>query len=145
MKVAICINCFCEFKPHRNSKKKYCSVKCQTLYQYKQYILRWKNGLEKGYGVHKTLDLSSHIRRYMLEKYNNSCQKCGWNQLHPIDNKPLVEINHIDGDAENCKEENLEVLCPNCHSMTETFRARNKKSKRNRKNGEVTDTVIVPV
>ena len=49
-----------------------------------------------------------------------------------IDGKPLVEVDHINGDASNCKEENLRVLCPNCHSMTPTFRARNKTSARNR-------------
>lgn len=69
----------------------------------------------------------------MLDKYSNTCVKCGWGNLHPVDNKPLVEVNHIDGDAANCEESNLEVICPNCHSMTLNFRARNKVSSRDRK------------
>ncbi len=70
----------------------------------------------------------------MLDKHNSSCVKCGWCKRHPIDNLPLVEINHIDGNAENCLEENLEVICPNCHSETINFRARNKTSTRQRYN-----------
>lgn len=47
---------------------KYCSAKCQTEYQHKEYI---KHGEET--------DISTHIRKYLKEKFNNSCQKCGWN------------------------------------------------------------------
>lgn len=61
-----------------------------------------------------------------------ACSKCGWDEKHPEDGLPLTEINHIDGDAENCSESNLEILCPNCHAMTSNFRRRNKKSKRDR-------------
>lgn len=115
-----------------SSKHKiYCNQKCQTTYQYNQYIVNWKNGKELGYKG-KVKALANPVRRYMLLRENNTCQECGWNKRHPIDNKPLVEIDHIDGDASNCKEENLRVLCPNCHSMTSTFRARNKTSARDR-------------
>jgi hypothetical protein len=40
------------------------------------------------------------------------------------------QIDHIDGDASNSFIENLRILCPNCHSMTSTFRNRNKNSVR---------------
>lgn len=110
---------------------KYCNIKCQKQYEYQEQIKEWKNGTRKGYtGITKAI--SNPVRKYMLIKANYSCQQCGWNKLHPIDNRPLVEIDHIDGNAENCSEENLRVLCPNCHSMTHTFRARNKISARQR-------------
>ena len=114
------------------SKSKYCSQKCHRENEYVININKWKLGDSSGYSG-KTKAISNWLRKYLLEKYNNSCVKCGWNELHPVDNKPLVEINHIDGNAENNLEENLEVLCPNCHSMTYNFRARNKNSARNRK------------
>lgn len=114
-----------------NSHSIYCGVQCQKEFEYGQYILDWKVGLKLGY-VGKTKSLSNAVRKYMLIKHNNTCEECGWNKKHPVDNRPLVEIDHIDGDASNCKEENLRVLCPNCHSMTPTFRARNKKSSRTR-------------
>lgn len=114
-----------------NYRSIYCSVQCQKDFEYGQYILDWKAGLKPGY-VGKTKSLASSLRKYMLLKHNNTCQECGWDKVHPIDKKPLVEIDHIDGNASNCDEDNLRVLCPNCHSMTPTFRARNKTSARNR-------------
>lgn len=109
----------------------YCSNKCQAELTSKIAFQRWQSGETPGwYG--NTRQLAPFIRKYLLSKYNNSCTRCGWNKLHPVDNLPLVEINHIDGDAENCSESNLEVLCPNCHSETHNFRARNKVSKRKR-------------
>jgi len=38
-------------------------------------------------------------------------------------NKPIkLELHHKDGNNTNNKLENLEILCPNCHSLTDTFR-----------------------
>ena len=34
----------------------------------------------------------------------------------------------------NNKEENLQVLCPNCHSLTETYKSHNKEGRIGRKN-----------
>lgn len=58
-----------------------------------------------------------------------ACEECGWDIRHS-DGSILTEIDHIDGDAENCRPSNLRILCPNCHALTPTFRARNSKSKR---------------
>jgi hypothetical protein len=56
----------------------------------------------------------------------NVCEVCktgpDWN------NKPInCELDHIDGDSSNHLLKNLRMLCPNCHSQTETFRAKNKR------------------
>lgn len=37
------------------------------------------------------------------------------------------ELDHIDGDRTNHILSNLRIICPNCHSQTPTFRAKNKK------------------
>lgn len=111
----------------KNSKK-YCSVKCQTEKQYKDYVERWKNGEEDG--LNGKYGISGHIRRYLFEKYNCACQICGWNEVNPISGKVPLQIHHIDGDCLNNKEENLQLLCPNHHSLTETFGNLNKVSKR---------------
>ena len=55
------------------------------------------------------------------------CECCGikeWN------GKPIsLQIHHIDGDHFNNTLENLQILCPNCHSQTKTFCGnKNKKS-----------------
>ncbi len=108
------------------AERKYCSLKCQNDSYYKQYISQWKQGMESGNRGIKTRVLSAHLRRYLLGKFGDKCFRCGWNQKH---HKTLVvplEINHIDGNAENNKEENLELICPNCHSLTLNFRNLNK-------------------
>ena len=38
------------------------------------------------------------------------------------------DIHHIDGNCLNNDESNLQVLCPNCHAMTENFGSRNKNA-----------------
>jgi hypothetical protein len=55
----------------------------------------------------------------------NKCEKCGITEWLGA---PLqCELNHINGIRHDHKWENLEILCPNCHSQTDTFRAKNKK------------------
>lgn len=55
----------------------------------------------------------------------NKCECCGikeWN------GKSInMELHHIDGNRFNHSLSNLIMLCPNCHSQTETFRSKNIK------------------
>ena len=111
-------------------KEKFCSYKCQQKYYSSEYIKRWKNGEENG--ISGEYGISTHIRRYLLEKYNNKCQCCGWGEINQYTSKYPLEIHHIDGDYTNNKEENLQLLCPNCHSLTETYKAHNKKGRKGR-------------
>ena len=46
--------------------------------------------------------------------------------INPYTGLSILQIHHIDGDATNNKEQNLQVLCPNHHAMTEHFGSRNK-------------------
>ena len=117
-KTRYCKNCGKEIK----YPNQYCSQKCQHEYAYKTYIERWKNGKESGTIKHGP---TKQVKRYIKEKYNNQCCKCGWNEVNPVTGKVPVEIHHIDGNYKNNKEENLELLCPNCHSLTSSYRALN--------------------
>ena len=38
-----------------------------------------------------------------------------------------LELHHIDGERTNHDIKNLKLLCPNCHSQTDNFRAKNKR------------------
>lgn len=40
-----------------------------------------------------------------------------------------LELDHIDGNRLNHRLENLRLLCPNCHSQTSTYRAKNRIKK----------------
>ena len=115
-----CLNCGKEIANH----KKYCNNTCQMEYQSSQYIERWKQGLETGVGARQ--ETSQHIIKYLFKKYNSKCSQCGWDETHPITGKVPLQIHHQDGDATHNTEENLDLLCPNCHSLTINYGALNK-------------------
>jgi predicted restriction endonuclease len=118
-----CLNCGQELGGH----KKYCNTHCQMEFQYQQYIDRWKNGLESG--LRGEYQISLHIRRYLFEKYNSKCAMCGWGEMNVWTRCIPLEVHHIDGDYTNNIESNLTLLCPNCHSLTETYKALNKNGR----------------
>jgi predicted nucleic acid-binding Zn ribbon protein len=101
-------------------KNKFCSNSCYSGYKNQNYLIKWKNGEVDGLQP-KTLCLKMIIRKYIFEKYDYKCHKCGWNEINPVSLKSPLQIEHIDGNYLNCKEENLDLLCPNCHSLTSTF------------------------
>ncbi len=105
---------------------KFCSLKCQATNNYNEYIKRWKQGLVNGNIGITTKGISGYLRRYLQEKYRDKCSICGWNQKNPITDTVPIEIDHTDGNSENNKEENLRLLCPNCHALTPTFKNLNK-------------------
>jgi len=91
---------------------------------YNNYIDRWKLGLEDG--MRGKTSIAYHIRRYLFEKYDNACSRCGWNEINPFTNRIPLTVEHIDGHYFNNAESNLTLLCPNCHSLTNTYGSLNK-------------------
>ena len=128
IKTHFCKNCGCEFNHKHSSSNNFCNQKCEKEYRYKIYIEQWKNK-EKD-GTKGYCQVSSYVKRYLFEKYNGCCQKCGWSEYNQYTNTIPLHIHHIDGDCTNNYEENLELLCPNCHSLTENFGSLNENSKR---------------
>lgn len=82
-----CLNCNSEIP----DRQKYCSQSCKLEYEYKQYIERWKSGKSGEYQI------SNYIRRYLLDKYNHKCSRCGWGETNPYTGNIPLEIEHIDG------------------------------------------------
>lgn len=64
---------------------------------------------------------------YKAEK----CEKC--ENTEWLGKKIPLQLHHIDGDRKNNKLENLQLLCPNCHSLTDNFCGKNKTSKKSEK------------
>lgn len=60
------------------------------------------------------------LRKKLIRMRGRKCQQCGNTEWL---GKPIpLELHHTDGDTENNVLENLELNCPNCHALTETWR-----------------------
>jgi hypothetical protein len=114
---------------------KYCSKVCLTRLEsltssarqssnYLNYIADWEAG--KVSGTKGTGGVSNYVKRYLFEKFNGKCCKCGWKEINPTTKHTPLEVHHCDGDWKNSSEENLQLLCPNCHAITPTYKALNK-------------------
>lgn len=69
---------------------------------------------------------SHKLRKRLIDEgyFEAMCYKC---QATEWMGQPIpLELEHIDGDRSNNRIENLTLLCPNCHAMTETWRRRKK-------------------
>lgn len=107
----LCKNCG---KILRRRNSIFCNNVCQQEYEYSQFVLRWKEGAENGViGAYQT---SRYIKRYLFEKFDGKCARCGWHEINPYTKKIPLEVEHIDGNYMNNDEDNLTLLCPNCHS-----------------------------
>jgi hypothetical protein len=107
------------------SQKVYCSFKCQQEFQYQDYIDKWKRHEVDG-SKGKSGQLSKYVRKYIFSKYDSKCVKCGWSEINPYTKTIPLEVEHIDGNWKNSYEDNLTLLCPNCHSLTSTYRGANR-------------------
>ncbi len=68
------------------------------------------------------------IRRLLTELVGGQCTKCALSTW--LNEKITLQVDHIDGNAGNNMPVNLRLLCPNCHSQSDTFGARNKGNGR---------------
>jgi len=94
--IKACRYCLKEFKSSPSQKRIYCSMSCigkETLKTFKP----------KYTTVRKMM-----IRRNLIK----ACNRCGYNKYTSI-----LGIHHKDRNRDNNSMENLEVLCPNCHSI----------------------------
>jgi hypothetical protein len=123
-----CKNCGKELSKESGHRKIYCNQTCFQEYKRNQKIEKWLSGQWSGTIANKRL--SSIIRNYLLDKVGHKCEKCGWNEPNPITGEPILTVSHIDGNPENNRPENLEVLCFNCHTLTPSFGSLNNGNGR---------------
>jgi hypothetical protein len=124
-----CLACGKVQEERKNCANMYCNNRCQADHVWRTVTIP---RIERG-----DIDSSSRvIKKYLAEKRGYRCEECGlsyfWN------GKPLVlQLDHIDGNSDNNLPSNLRLICPNCHSQTDTFcssgldRSRVKQTKRN--------------
>lgn len=75
----------------------------------------------------KTIKNGSAIKA-ITSLRGHKCECCGQEEWL---NKPIpLEVHHIDGDRLNNDLTNLQLLCPNCHALTDNYRGRNIVNKK---------------
>ena len=70
---------------------------------------------------------SNKLRIRLLEEniFEHKCYSCNHNEWLGV---PIpLELEHIDGNPSNNLKENLTLLCPNCHALTDTYRGKNSR------------------
>lgn len=83
-------------------------------------------------------NISSYVLKNKLlnEGYKeHKCENC--NQSEWLNNPIPLELHHIDGNHYNNDLNNIQVLCPNCHALTENYRGKNVKSKGVKSNNKI--------
>lgn len=96
---------------------KYCSKECYDNYTsttkfHKQFMSWITNGTSR-----------KGMKQHIIWEQRGKCSRCC---LYEWLDKPItLELEHIDGNSLNNSRNNLECLCPNCHSQTPTYKAKN--------------------
>lgn len=74
--------------------------------------------------------LESYLKKFVVDYKGNPnhkgerCESCKLTEW--MGQKIPLELHHVDGDRFNNELVNLQVLCPNCHALTDNYSGRNK-------------------
>ena len=67
------------------------------------------------------------IRLFKEGIKTHKCEKCGRTEW---EGEPIpLELHHINGVYDDNRIENIKMLCPNCHALTENFGGKNRKKE----------------
>lgn len=98
----------------------------------------WNQGDRKMNYIKPIADIlvnNSHYKSYRLAKRlvkeglkEHKCECCGLKEW--MGKVIKLELHHINGDPCDNRFENLQLLCPNCHSYTDNYRGKNKRKNK---------------
>ena len=114
----LCLFCKTEFEIKRLSdKRKYCKSSCRTDEIHNNKLLEIEAG-------NYTFKRNKPYKEYLISKHGHKCQMCSFTEWGG--KSILLILDHIDGNSDNFKLENLRVICSNCDTLTSTYKGRNK-------------------
>ena len=67
-----------------------------------------------------------NCKKHLIKKRGQLCENCNLSSW--LKNPINLEVHHIDGNRTNNNYDNLKLLCPNCHSFTDSWRKRVTKN-----------------
>lgn len=114
----VCAGCGVKLHGYAKWHNTFCSLNCFQA-------VRWAETRNKILAGDVSVPVRQY-RRFLIEQFGEKCQRCGWKERHPITKKVPLELEHKDGDSENNAYTNLALLCPNCHSLTPTYKGLNR-------------------
>jgi len=114
-----CKVCGIESKVSHQKMNVYCSVACASEGKLLESVERLKQGL---------LSERATIRGALARIKGYRCEVC---DISDYNNQPItLQVDHTDGNPGNNDIDNLRLICPNCHSQTQSFSGRNKGNGR---------------
>ena len=99
-------------------RNKFCNNTCHSEYNKKIIFEKIENG---SFSLENKYTESGWIKLYLINKYGEKCMMCDWNKKNLLTTRIPIQLNHIDGNSDNNKLNNVELLCPNCHSLTPNY------------------------
>lgn len=112
----------CERDINRRATK-YCSWKCSRLDIKNRHMNRSVSKMESGAHVSPKT-----VRNSILHLRDHVCVVCG---LREWLGKPIqLFVDHINGNSEDNRLDNLRLICPNCDAQTPTYMGKNKGNGR---------------
>jgi len=114
---------FCCKTLNHSVAKKYCSRECDDQHHLWVKIDGW---LIDG----KTSASNRLLRKMLSLLFGYKCSNtfCGLSDWHS--QKITLEVDHINGNHEDSSINNIRLLCPNCHTLTPTYKNKNKGNGR---------------
>lgn len=67
------------------------------------------------------------VKEKIFQERPYQCEECGISEWRG--QKIILQVHHIDGNKSNNTRNNLKILCPNCHSLTQNWCHKNNKNK----------------
>lgn len=70
------------------------------------------------------------VRKRLVEDRGAICERCSWQEVNTFHDIIPVQVHHLDGNSENNDPGNLQILCPNCHSLTKNYMCFGRQPKK---------------